>query len=74
VCSGGETIEMCPGDCSMCGDGKCTGAETLATCPGDCSVCGDGQCTGSETAQSCAGDCMAMMMPPPTTPMDGGMP
>jgi hypothetical protein len=37
-------------------------------------VCGDGQCTGPETAQSCAADCMAMMMPPATTPMDGGTP
>ncbi len=64
-CTGAESKDTCPDDCSggadVCGDGQCTGAETKDTCPDDCSggadVCGDGKCTGAETKDTCPDDC-----------------
>jgi len=37
VCSNGENISTCPGDCSpVCGDGVCSAGENNSSCPVDC--------------------------------------
>jgi lysophospholipase L1-like esterase len=64
-CSGGETVESCPADCSdedVCGDGTCGPTETVESCPADCDIpppgdCNnDGVCNAGEDCLSC-GDC-----------------
>jgi hypothetical protein len=67
---GGETVEICPCDCAVCGDDICSPCgESPATCPADCcrtpdgpSTCGDGFCLGygcGENPDACEEDCGA---------------
>lgn len=52
-----ETIDTCPEDCLICGDGVCEPGETAKTCDDDCTACGDHLCTGNETVENCRADC-----------------
>jgi len=60
-CTGDETFDSCPTECTapaVCDDGMCEGDETPDTCPQDCPVmCGDGLCSAGETVANCEADC-----------------
>ena len=57
----GETVENCPYDCRVCGDGLCSPSEGPIVCAIDCcGGCGDGQCRGfncGEDPSECPADC-----------------
>ncbi len=70
ICKGacGESLDDCPCDCSVCGDGTCSPCgENPSLCPEDCcrslqgaSGCGDGVCLGfgcGENPSTCPEDC-----------------
>ena len=56
-----ETVENCPYDCRVCGDGLCSPSEGPIVCAIDCcGGCGDGQCRGfncGEDPSECPADC-----------------
>lgn len=55
-----ETLESCPRDCAMCGNGTCDPWEDIERCPADClspASCGNWICESGEDYQSCSDDC-----------------
>jgi hypothetical protein len=71
-CPNDQGLEVCPNDCSVCGDGYCTGPEVdnQQNCPQDC-TCGNGVCDPGEGGSTCPADCPTPTPTPSPSPVCG---